>query len=121
MWCRGRSVLLSSSGSVADHIRDLAATFPVLSMRHRMLLAMGGSDGTAGDARSHAPFSRCAKCNGTIRELSREGARGRVPEYTHAHASRFDECTRCGQVYWPGEIYAAAKRKTAPTLASDAT
>jgi len=96
-----RSCLITTSGAIQSQLAELAERFPLISSRQQALRSTSSS---------HAPFSRCAKCNGPgFRELSRDEVVGRVPAYTQRTAPRFDECLRCGQVFWPGDIYARAK------------
>jgi len=47
-------------------------------------------------------FTRCAECNGELREVSREAVAARVPPFVAVHADRFRACPGCGRVYWPG-------------------
>jgi uncharacterized protein (TIGR02611 family) len=49
-----------------------------------------------------APFTRCARCNGTIVAVSRSEAEGRVPDGIWAQDLEFTGCKSCGQVYWHG-------------------
>jgi hypothetical protein len=45
---------------------------------------------------------RCLKCNAPTAELNREGARGKVPPYTHLTHERFNACPCCGKITWEG-------------------
>jgi uncharacterized protein with PIN domain len=45
---------------------------------------------------------RCMACGGPLTVRTREQVRGRVPERTFAWLERFEECERCGQVFWQG-------------------
>lgn len=47
-------------------------------------------------------LSRCARCNGQLRDVTREKVAGLVPPYVAAHASGFKVCEGCRRVYWPG-------------------
>ena len=47
-------------------------------------------------------MSRCAECNGDLREVDREAVAERVPPFVAAHGERFRRCAGCGRVYWPG-------------------
>jgi uncharacterized protein with PIN domain len=48
------------------------------------------------------PLTRCAECNGELREVSREEVAAEVPDHVLAVAERFHRCAGCGRVYWPG-------------------
>jgi uncharacterized protein with PIN domain len=45
---------------------------------------------------------RCMACGGPLTSRGREEVRGRVPEKTFAWLERFEECGRCGRVFWQG-------------------
>jgi uncharacterized protein with PIN domain len=45
---------------------------------------------------------RCMGCGGELREVTRESARGRVPERSWARHEQFWECGRCGRTFWRG-------------------
>jgi uncharacterized protein with PIN domain len=45
---------------------------------------------------------RCMACGGPLRTATREQVRGRVPERTFAWIDTYEECERCGQVFWQG-------------------
>ena len=77
-----RVVLLRRAG-VAAQLRELRERLPLAAEPARFL-------------------TRCARCNGTLKEVAREAVRDRVPPYVAAHAPRFMACNRCGWVYWPG-------------------
>lgn len=47
-------------------------------------------------------FTRCLDCNQPVQPLSREQARGLVPDYTLSSAASFSRCPGCGRVFWPG-------------------
>ncbi|MGQ9688022.1 MAG: Mut7-C RNAse domain-containing protein [Desulfobaccales bacterium] len=49
-----------------------------------------------------APLSRCGECNGLLEPLSRDQARGLVPEHVYYTQTEFYHCPGCGRVYWPG-------------------
>jgi uncharacterized protein with PIN domain len=53
------------------------------------------------DWRRHA-FTRCTRCNGTLREASKQQVAGRVPTRVLLERERFARCRGCGQVYWEG-------------------
>ncbi|MBO8174362.1 MAG: Mut7-C RNAse domain-containing protein [Thermococcus sp.] len=46
--------------------------------------------------------ARCPKCNGLIKEISKEKIKDKVPPGVYGKYNEFYICTECGQVYWPG-------------------
>ena len=48
------------------------------------------------------PFSRCIRCNISIRQVDKTYVRGLVPEYILETQHIFQTCTGCGRIYWPG-------------------
>jgi hypothetical protein len=49
-----------------------------------------------------APWTRCAACNGELAALSKDAARGRLPDGTERTYDTFAACADCGQAYWRG-------------------
>jgi uncharacterized protein with PIN domain len=47
-------------------------------------------------------LSRCPKCNGTIRTVSKTEVAEKVPATTSSNYDEFWQCQQCGQVYWRG-------------------
>jgi uncharacterized protein with PIN domain len=45
---------------------------------------------------------RCMKCGGTLLEIPKEQAAGRVPLRTFTWLDHYWECSRCKKVYWHG-------------------
>lgn len=50
-------------------------------------------------------FSRCPRCNGVFRQVSREDVYSRLLEKTRKFYSRFYLCRSCGKIYWKGSHY----------------
>ena len=48
------------------------------------------------------PFSRCLRCNLQIVAVAKDSVWGRVPDYIFQTHDLFQECPRCGRIYWPG-------------------
>ena len=48
------------------------------------------------------PFSRCARCNGLVEQLSPTEIAGSIPESVARQHEVLSRCGQCGQVYWPG-------------------
>jgi len=46
--------------------------------------------------------SRCAICNGTLADITKEHAQGHVPEYVLKTALNFRRCMQCKRLYWKG-------------------
>lgn len=49
-----------------------------------------------------APFTRCARCNGTLASVDKAEVADRLPPATRAEQHDFVRCADCGQVYWRG-------------------
>jgi len=47
-------------------------------------------------------ISRCPKCNGTIRTVSKTAVAEKIPATTSSNYNDFWQCQQCGQVYWHG-------------------
>jgi len=48
------------------------------------------------------PFSRCPACNGNLIAISSEEAGRIAPAGTAEWMRRFQKCSACGKLYWPG-------------------
>lgn len=81
----GLRVLLLRDDRVQEQLREVAARFAL---------------------EAEEAFSRCTRCNVTLLELDREGARGRVPPYVYTTHARFRACPECRRVYWRGTHWA---------------
>jgi uncharacterized protein with PIN domain len=64
--------------------------------------------GTMGLKTRTRPFTRCNLCNKSLISISRDRARGLVPEYVFATQDVFASCPSCGRVYWKGTHYSRA-------------
>ncbi len=47
-------------------------------------------------------FSRCITCNLPIAAVEKEYVYDRVPDHIWQTHDTFNECSRCGRIYWPG-------------------
>jgi hypothetical protein len=47
-------------------------------------------------------ISRCPKCNGTLRTVSKTEVAEKIPATTRSNYDEFWQCQQCGQVYWRG-------------------
>ena len=45
---------------------------------------------------------RCSVCNGELKEIPKEDAKGRIPEGAFASTDRFWMCQDCGKIFWRG-------------------
>lgn len=48
------------------------------------------------------PFSRCIRCNRTIRSVEKPSVFGKVPDYVWETHDRFRVCPQCRRIYWSG-------------------
>ena len=48
------------------------------------------------------PFSRCIKCNTSIRRVEKNAVRGKVPDYIWETQNTFHTCGHCRRIYWSG-------------------
>ena len=51
------------------------------------------------------PFTRCANCNGHLKELNKELLKGRLSEDTLTYYDEFWECSGCSKIYWQGSHF----------------
>ncbi|KMY65889.1 hypothetical protein AAU61_19880 [Desulfocarbo indianensis] len=61
-------------------------------------------------------FSRCLACGQEVTAISREEARGQVPDHVWHIAPRFTRCPGCGKIFWPGSHGARAQALLAEML-----
>lgn len=47
-------------------------------------------------------FSRCLVCNDPLKEISRQEAEGKVPDFIFTQQKDFYRCPNCKRIYWPG-------------------
>jgi len=47
-------------------------------------------------------ISRCADCNGILKEVKRTEVEGEVPDYVYITSKRFWRCSSCGKIFWEG-------------------
>jgi len=63
--------------------------------------------------------SRCAVCNGTLADITKEHALGHVPEYVFETTSRFRRCLQCNRLYWKGTHTDRIHKKLSEILKED--
>jgi uncharacterized protein with PIN domain len=56
-------------------------------------------------AEALSPFSRCARCNGSLRAVPKTEVADALPPLVRARYEEFRRCESCGQLYWPGSHY----------------
>lgn len=56
------------------------------------------------------PFTRCMKCNGTLRGVPKAAVAAQLLPATRMHYEQFWQCTGCHQVYWRGSHYARLEK-----------
>ena len=61
-------------------------------------------------ARRMAPFSRCLRCNATLKAVTRDEVVDRLPPRTRELHTAFSSCAGCGRVYWEGSHHAQMTR-----------
>lgn len=52
-----------------------------------------------------APFTRCLRCNGLLRQVPPTEGRLRAPPKVRTWCREYFECSSCGQLFWPGTHY----------------
>jgi hypothetical protein len=52
-----------------------------------------------------APFTRCLRCNGRLEPATPETVNDRVDPAIRERFDAFQQCQRCGQVYWKGSHF----------------
>jgi uncharacterized protein len=66
-------------------------------------------------------MTRCAECNGELREATRGEIEGRVPPYVATHGERFRRCAGCDRVYWRGTHSVRISRRLEELFCREAT
>ncbi len=51
------------------------------------------------------PFTRCVKCNGLLRPISKEKVYDRLEPRTKRYYNDFQICSECDQIYWKGSHF----------------
>ena len=60
---------------------------------------------------SIAPFTRCIRCNGPLRNVSKADIIERLEPLTNIYYEQFQRCTDCGQIYWPGSHFSKLQER----------
>ena len=60
---------------------------------------------------SIAPFTRCVRCNGLLRNVSKAEIVERLEPLTKIYYEQFRRCAGCGQIYWAGSHFSKLKKR----------
>ena len=60
---------------------------------------------------SIAPFTRCIRCNGPLRNVSKAEIVERLEPLTNIYYEQFQRCTDCEQIYWPGSHFSKLQKR----------
>jgi uncharacterized protein with PIN domain len=60
---------------------------------------------------SIAPFTRCIRCNGLLRNVSKADIVERLEPLTNIYYEQFQRCTDCEQIYWPGSHFSKLRER----------
>ena len=71
-------------------------------------------------ARAAHPFTRCLRCNGTLRAVERERVAAAVPPDVAERYPRFAECDGCARVFWEGSHWRRMRDRVDALLAATA-
>lgn len=66
-----------------------------------------------------SPFSRCAMCNGALRDVDKAAIMHRLEAGTRRHYDTFRECAECGRLYWRGSHIRGIERMLVELRADD--
>ncbi|MGC8809613.1 MAG: Mut7-C RNAse domain-containing protein, partial [bacterium] len=64
-------------------------------------------------------FSRCLLCNELLKQLPKEEAEGKVPDFIFRLYDAFHSCPRCQRIYWPGTHWEKMKKEVAQIFGKD--
>lgn len=78
-----RRFLLIESDQVLEQLKQVIEEFNLKASSRRML-------------------RRCLLCNTTLKSLSKQRAKGRVPPYVYKTQRIFAYCPHCDRIYWRG-------------------
>ncbi|MET0084373.1 MAG: Mut7-C RNAse domain-containing protein [Sedimenticola sp.] len=96
---RDRALLMHKKVSHGCYIRAVSPREQLAYLMRRLDLC-----------RRIAPFTRCMRCNGELRELNSGEVPQNLPPHVLRIRDRFLGCQECGQVYWEGSHYQVMKR-----------
>ncbi|MEH6471793.1 MAG: Mut7-C RNAse domain-containing protein [Halopseudomonas sp.] len=61
--------------------------------------------------RHYRPLSRCIRCNGGLRSVTKDAIKHLLPAGTRRSYNKFYQCQLCRQVYWSGAHYSGLMEK----------
>lgn len=67
-----------------------------------------------------APFTRCIRCNGILRPVSKQAISHRLQPKTRRYYDEFRVCQACDQIYWKGSHYQRMQQFIEGVLAQQA-
>ena len=60
---------------------------------------------------SIAPFTRCLRCNESMREIPKADVIEKLEPLTKVYYEEFQRCTGCGQIYWAGSHFKKLQKR----------
>ena len=67
---------------------------------------------------SIAPFTRCLRCNASLRKISKAEIIENLEPLTKIYYEEFRRCTGCGQIYWGGSHFSKLQKRLEQIRAS---
>ena len=55
--------------------------------------------------------SRCMKCNRKLDSIDKEKIKYRIPEFVYNQHSKFQFCSKCGNIFWEGSHFNNLKKE----------
>jgi uncharacterized protein len=69
--------------------------------------------------RQVAPFSRCTRCNGALKDVDKQAVSERLEPKTRKYYDNFRICSQCGQIFWQGSHHVRMQGLVAALLSRD--
>jgi uncharacterized protein with PIN domain len=60
---------------------------------------------------SLAPFTRCLRCNASLRKVSKADIIEKLEPLTKIYYEEFRRCSGCGQIYWAGSHFSKLQKR----------
>jgi uncharacterized protein with PIN domain len=60
---------------------------------------------------SITPFTRCLRCNASLRKVAKAEVIEKLEPLTKIYYQEFRRCTGCGQIYWAGSHFSKLQRR----------
>lgn len=64
------------------------------------------------------PFTRCMECNGELEPVEFKQVSDKVPPKVQEFCKEYQQCSKCGKVYWKGSHYKKLKKKVKQVMKS---